>query len=914
MVAGLLILLILILGKAILTAITRKSAEGISNFRENRRRKREEREEIERAWEEPLPGRENRYGEIPGYSENEDEEDLDGLDEYFFDDEEGNDDELRLINPGRRKRPDSASRRRKKKEAGRSFIDSLMRRGMGLDISRIEETPEYQELKESYGMSDYEMGELISDALKEKQGQSSSEHSADGAIDTAGQDNEPVDLVQRELDRKFGDTGSVQVINLRDHSRITRENASGYFIDEDPDDPDYAGYPDTEELNEELKKQVASFYDDEKSDGALSAAGKSDGVLHADKKNEGSSPADEKKSMEAGSGNNFNSDGSIPQNGGLRADAARENTRTGSDSSNASEGSAAAGHVNNGNTKAASSENKADREASGAVGFNSPEQIKAEMERAEELRKNPPYEFPPIDLLKKGDRAKGADPNELNEMVHKLQNTLESFGVRVRVGDATCGPTVTRYEIYPEQGVKVKNITALVDDIKLALAVQDVRIESPIPGKAAVGIEVPNKTTTPVSLRELIDSEEFRGMQSKLTCAIGKDIGGKIICSDIASMPHALVAGSTGSGKSVCINAMILSILYKAKPSEVRLILIDPKRVELVGYNGIPHLLVPVVTDVKKATAALNWAVAEMDDRYNRFADAGVNNLASYNRLMEEKYYDEGGTEEECPDRLPQILIIIDEFCDLMMTGNPKEVEAAVGRLTQLARAAGIHLVIATQRPAVNVITGTIKANIPTRISFSLTSLVDSRTILDQAGAEKLLGKGDMLFSPQGISNPVRLQGAFVSDKEIAAVVAFIKEQCKQNMYNEAVSKHIEAGAAGDGKASGQAEQGSAGADIQNDRDEYFAEAGKLIIKNKKASIGAIQRAYRVGFNRAARIMDQLAEDGVVGPEEGTKPRRILMTMEQFEAFLAGENTDEDYDAPEVPEVPEESGDPPSES
>lgn len=535
-----------------------------------------------------------------------------------------------------------------------------------------------------------------------------------------------------------------------------------------------------------------------------------------------------------------------------------------------------------------------DRDASGAVGFNTPEQIKKVMEAAEEKKKNPPYEFPPYDLLKKNERSKNVDHSELDEMVHKLQASLESFGVRVRVGDAICGPTVTRYEVYPEQGVKVKNITALTDDIKLALAVPDIRIEAPIPGKAAVGIEVPNKTRTPVSLRELIDSDEFRNAPSKLTCAIGKDIGGKIICADIAAMPHALVAGSTGSGKSVCINSMILSILYKAKPSEVRLILIDPKRVELVGYNGIPHLLVPVVTDVKKATGALNWAVAEMDDRYNRFADVGVSNLASYNRLMEEKYYEEGGTEEECPDRLPQILIIIDEFCDLMMTGNPKEVEAAVGRLTQLARACGIHLVIATQRPAVNVITGTIKANIPSRISFSLTSVVDSRTILDQAGAEKLLGKGDMLFSPQEYPQPVRLQGAYVSDKEIADVVKFVKDRCKENMYSDDVSKKIEQSATQDNKGqNGGSDQSSKPGENDDYRDELFAEAGKLIIRNKKASIGSIQRAYRLGFNRAARIMDQLAEEGVVGPDEGTKPRQILMTIEQFEAMLAGEEAGE---------------------
>ena len=529
-----------------------------------------------------------------------------------------------------------------------------------------------------------------------------------------------------------------------------------------------------------------------------------------------------------------------------------------------------------------------DRDGSGAVRFNTPEQVKEVMEKAEKAKANPPYVFPPISLLKKGEKSKNVNQSELDDTVKKLQSTFESFGVKVRVTDATCGPTVTRYELYPEQGVKVKTITSLTDDIKLSLAAQDIRIEAPIPGKAAVGIEVPNKTTTPVFLRDLIDSPEFKDSKSNLTFAVGKDIGGKTICSDIAGMPHMLVAGSTGSGKSVCINSLILSIIYKSKPSDVRMIMFDPKRVELTRYNGIPHLLVPVITDVKKASGALNWAVAEMDDRYDRFANVGVNNLASYNRLMEEKYYEEGN-EGECPDRLPQILIIIDELNDLMMTANSKEVEAAIVRLTQLARACGIHLVLATQRPSVNVITGTIKANIPTRIAFSVSSIVDSRTILDQAGAERLLGKGDMLFFPQGYPQPVRLQGAYVSDSEIAAVVDFIKSKCKEAMYSETVSKHIENNAAKDSRnVSSSDGQSSSGSEPDDGRDEYFEDAGKLIIQSKKASIGAIQRKYRVGFNRAARIMDQLAENGVVGPEEGTKPRRILMTMEQFEAFIAG--------------------------
>lgn len=498
-----------------------------------------------------------------------------------------------------------------------------------------------------------------------------------------------------------------------------------------------------------------------------------------------------------------------------------------------------------------------------------------------------PYEFPPISLLNKS-KAGGKSDNsaELKSTVEKLQNTFKSFGVGVTVTDATCGPTVTRYELLPDQGVKVKTITALSDDIKLALAAAEIRIEAPIPGKAAVGIEVPNSVTSPVLLRDLLDSPEFKDAHSNLTFAVGKDIGGKTICFDIAGMPHMLIAGATGSGKSVCINALIMSILYKAKPSEVKMIMIDPKRVELIGYNSIPHLLVPVVTDVKKASAALNWAIAEMDDRYQRFADNGVNNLASYNRVVEERYFEEGN-EGECPDRLPQILIIVDELNDLMMTANSKEVEAAIVRLTQLARASGIHVVLATQRPSVNVITGTIKANIPSRIAFSVSSIVDSRTIIDQAGAEKLLGKGDMLFYPQGYPKPVRLQGAYVSDKEVADVVAFIKSKYKEIKYNELINKQIETGAiAAESSSGSSAAQGEADTE---DRDEYYADAGRFIIEKQKASIGMLQRVFKIGFNRAARIMDSLAEDGVVGPEEGTKPRRIMMNLKQFEAFLNGD-------------------------
>jgi len=526
--------------------------------------------------------------------------------------------------------------------------------------------------------------------------------------------------------------------------------------------------------------------------------------------------------------------------------------------------------------KAAEQYSKATRIGSGAAVFT-------DMTKEPEKPREPEYVFPPISLLSKGkpmQQGSQAKKNELEATIQKLQSTFESFGVGVKVTDASVGPTVTRYELLPDQGVKVKTITSLSDDIKLALAAPEIRIEAPIPGKAAVGIEVPNKESAPVLFGDLIDTDEFRNSKSNLAFAVGKDIGGKSVVSDIGGMPHALIAGATGSGKSVCINALIMSILYKAKPSDVKMIMIDPKRVELVGYNGIPHLLVPVVTDVKKATGALNWAIAEMDDRYKRFAENGVTNLASYNNLMEERFIEEGG-DGECTDKLPQILIIVDELNDLMMTANSKEVEADICRLTQLARACGIHVILATQRPSVNVITGTIKANIPTRIAFSVSSIVDSRTIIDQAGAEKLLGKGDMLFYPQGYAKPVRLQGAYVSDGEVAKVVKFIKEQYKEMKYSDIVSSHIEANSADKAASKDDGSQAD-----PNAKDEYYEDAARLIIKKQKASVGMLQREFRIGFNRAARIMDSLAEDGIVGPEEGTKPRRIIMSEAEFEDFL----------------------------
>jgi len=495
------------------------------------------------------------------------------------------------------------------------------------------------------------------------------------------------------------------------------------------------------------------------------------------------------------------------------------------------------------------------------------------IEESEPIKK---YEFPPVDLLTKPKGTKGVSERDLQETAMKLQSTLDSFGVRVTVTNVSCGPAVTRYELQPEQGVKVSKITSLADDIKLNLAAADVRIEAPIPGKAAVGIEVPNKENSTVLLRELLESSEFTGHGSNVAFAVGKDIGGQTVVTDIAKMPHLLIAGATGSGKSVCINTLIMSILYKADPSEVKLIMVDPKVVELSVYNGIPHLMIPVVTDPKKASAALNWAVIEMTERYQKFAELGVRDLKGYNERVADAA--KQGLEEEKYKHLPQIVIIVDELADLMMVA-PGEVEDSICRLAQLARAAGLHLVIATQRPSVNVITGLIKANIPSRIAFAVSSAIDSRTILDGAGAEKLLGKGDMLFFPSGYSKPVRVQGAFVSDREVSAVVDFLKANNEGSAYNTEVSEKITSMPSGGGEPGGSS--GNA-----NGYDEYFADAGKLIIEKDKASIGMLQRAYKIGFNRAARIMDQLAEAGVVGPEEGTKPRKVLMSAEEFEQYI----------------------------
>ncbi|NLZ83350.1 MAG: DNA translocase FtsK [Clostridiales bacterium] len=484
-----------------------------------------------------------------------------------------------------------------------------------------------------------------------------------------------------------------------------------------------------------------------------------------------------------------------------------------------------------------------------------------------------PYIFPPAHILSipKQKINKHAAEKSLKETALKLQSTLDSFGVKVSITNVSRGPAVTRYELQPEQGVKVSKITSLSDDIKLNLAASDIRIEAPIPGKAAIGIEVPNKENSMVALREMLVSDEFKAQNSGIAFAVGKDIGGQTIVTDIAKMPHLLIAGATGSGKSVCINTLIMSILYKYNPSDVRLIMIDPKVVELNVYNGIPHLLIPVVTDPKKASAALNWAVVEMTERYKKFADAGVRDLKGYNEKAGQLEH----LEDESVKRLPQIVIIIDELADLMMVA-PGEVEDSICRLAQLARAAGIHLVIATQRPSVNVITGLIKANIPSRIAFSVSSAIDSRTILDGSGAEKLLGKGDMLFFPTGYPKPVRIQGAYISDKEVNAVVEYIKKNNNPTEYSEEIKEKITNTILSDDKSNSNS----------SERDEYFVEAGKFIIEKDKASIGMLQRVYRIGFNRAARIMDQLADVGVVGPEEGTKPRKVLMSEEEFNTFI----------------------------
>lgn len=502
------------------------------------------------------------------------------------------------------------------------------------------------------------------------------------------------------------------------------------------------------------------------------------------------------------------------------------------------------------------------------------DRIAKQIENQDELKKK--YVFPPINLLKRGEGKKGDSVTLLKETAYRLQQTLQTFGVKVTVTDISQGPSVTRYELQPEQGVKVSKIVGLADDIKLNLAATDIRIEAPIPGKAAVGIEVPNKENSAVALRDLLETTEFKNFPSNIAFAVGKDIGGQVVVTDIAKMPHMLIAGATGSGKSVCINTIIMSILYKADPADVKLILIDPKVVELSVYNGIPHLMIPVVTDPKKASAALHWGVAEMTERYQKFAELNVRDLKGYNKAAESGKTDSDGNPIK---KMPQIVIIVDELADLMMVAA-NEVEESICRLAQLARAAGIHLIIATQRPSVDVITGLIKANMPSRVAFSVSSGVDSRTILDMNGAEKLLGKGDMLFYPQGYAKPARIQGAFVSDSEVSEVVDFLKNQMLGNTYSEDIEEKISTMQISGSPSGGNSSHGG------SEYDSYFADAGRFVIEKDKASIGMLQRVFKIGFNRAARIVDQLEEAGVVGKEEGTKPRKILMSIEQFENFL----------------------------
>lgn len=494
-------------------------------------------------------------------------------------------------------------------------------------------------------------------------------------------------------------------------------------------------------------------------------------------------------------------------------------------------------------------------------------------EKADDM---PIYKFPPLSLLESVNSADSKTvAAELESTAQRLVDTLKSFGVETQVINVSRGPTVTRYELQPKAGVKISKITSLADDIALNLATAGVRIEAPIPNKAAVGIEVPNKASATVGIREVIESSTFSASKSKLTVSMGKDIGGNTVVADIAKMPHGLIAGATGSGKSVCINSFIISLLYKASPDDVKLLMVDPKVVELGIYNGIPHLLVPVVTEPRKAAGALGWAVNEMEQRYKMFADRDVRNIEGYNKLVE--------TLVDEPDvkKMPRIVIIIDELADLMMTA-PKEVEDSINRIAAKARAAGIHLLIATQRPSVNVVTGVIKANIPTRIAFAVSSHIDSGTILDCAGAEKLLGRGDMLFRPVGATKPNRIQGCFVSDEEVERVVDFVKSGGKAN-YDDNIMLEIERQAAIEKQQrTGVVEEGA------NDDDPVLDEAIKVVVELGQASTSLLQRKLKLGYARAARIIDQMEERGIIGGYEGAKPRQVLITREQLMEMQAG--------------------------
>lgn len=484
------------------------------------------------------------------------------------------------------------------------------------------------------------------------------------------------------------------------------------------------------------------------------------------------------------------------------------------------------------------------------------------------------YVMPPIDLLKKPS-GKGADLTDLAAKTKKLEETLENFNIDAKVTDAVPGPTVTRYEIHPGPGVKVSSIVGLSNDIALNLEAKSIRIEAPIPGKAAVGIEIENDKINTVNIREIIDSKEFKTSKSKISFAVGKNISGRPVVGDLKGMPHLLIAGSTGSGKSVCINSIIASILYKAKPDEVKLVLVDPKVVELGNYNGIPHLLIPVVTDPTKAAAALNWAVAEMNDRYKKFAEEGERNLEGYN--------DKKRADKDFDAVMPQIVIIIDELADLMMAA-PSQVEESICRLAQMARAAGMHLIVATQRPSVDVITGVIKANIPSRIAFAVSSVHDSKTIIDMGGAEKLVGKGDMLYNPLGMGKPVRVQGCFISDSEVNSIIDFVKNQAQEVEYSDEVINTIE--------------KTDLPPDVKtDDTDELLPECIELVVQSGQASVSMLQRRFRIGYNRAARIIDMMEERGIVGPQDGSRPRQVFMTEEELHSInknLPEENSGED--------------------
>ncbi|MDU5111432.1 MAG: DNA translocase FtsK 4TM domain-containing protein [Clostridium sp.] len=497
---------------------------------------------------------------------------------------------------------------------------------------------------------------------------------------------------------------------------------------------------------------------------------------------------------------------------------------------------------------------------------NVKEVVSKEIEESltEEKKEEKPYINPSIELLNINNKTKfkKEDKRDLLENASKLVGILNDFGVDANVKQVTKGPSVTRYEIQPSPGVKVSKIVNLQDDIALGLAASGVRMEAPIPGKAAIGIEVPNSEQTPVFLREVLDNKDFKESNNKIAFALGKDIAGKSVIGDIATMPHTLIAGATGSGKSVCINTLIVSLLYKYSPKEVRLLMVDPKVVELSIYNGIPHLLIPVVTDPKKAAAALNWAVNEMNKRYNLFSESSVRNIEGYNAL-----FDKGMIEE----KIPYMVIIVDELADLMMT-CPNDVEDYICRLAQKARAAGIHLIIATQRPSVDVITGVIKANIPSRISFAVSSGIDSRTILDQTGAEKLLGRGDMLYCPMGENKPVRVQGAFISEEEVERVVNFIKDEGASIDYEKSIIEHIENESKGTDK-------GIESSDV----DELLNEAIKIVVEYNQASTSFLQRKLRIGFNRASRIMDDLEERGIISEKDGSRPREVLISKEELE-------------------------------